>query len=683
MQGRKPADRRVRVERPHSPYFRYTGPGQMVAKAAAHTPKTAVGRTWARVRKVAIGRPLASEEEAGERLTKKKALAIFSSDAISSSAYATQEIIRVLAVAGATALAFSVSVSIAIAVLLAVVAISYRQVCRAYPGGGGAYAVARENLNPLLGLIAAAALLIDYVMTVAVSTASAIAQIVSVVPDLEKWTVEIAVVAITLMTIANLRGLRESGNIFAIPTYLFLGLALLMVGIGLVNIVTGVAHPIVTPHADVLGGGELSIFLLLKAFAGGSVALTGVEAIANGVPAFKPPEAKNAGNTLLAMALLLGVIFIGVTIMARAYDIVPSRELSGGPTIIAMVAQTVFGDSNPLYYLFQVGTALILFLAANTSFNAFPRLGAILAEDGYFPRQFGFRGDRLAYSWGIILLAGIAAALYIAFEGNTTSLIPLYSVGVFVCFTLSQAGMVRHWVRTHESGWWWRMAVNAFGSLLTLVVLVIVLTEKFDRGAWVVAILIPTLVSMMLFIRHQYQASAKQLAVRADFVVTPPMRQERAIIPVPSLNRAVVRAVSVARSISDDVLAVYISNDADQSREMRERWERQVPGVQLVIVESPYRALAGPLMAYLDVLDRAWPPDKEEPITFVVIPEYVAQHWWERILYNQSSRRLRTMLLGRPHTVVVDVPYRRDDPHRFHPDEPAPHGDAEGDAGPF
>jgi hypothetical protein len=369
---------------------------------------------------------------------------------------------------------------------------------------------------------------------------------------------------------------------------------------------------------------------------------------------------------MLAMAVLLGVIFIGVTVIALQYGIVPSADLSGGPTVIALVAQTAFGRSNPLYYTFQVATALILFLAANTSFNAFPRLGAILAEDGYFPRQFGFRGDRLAFSWGIILLAGIAALIYVAFEGNTTGLIPLYSVGVFVCFTLSQGGMVRHWVRTHEAGWWWRGLVNASGALLTLVVLVIVLAEKFEHGAWVVAVLIPTLVGMMLFIQRQYKASARQLAVRPDFVLPSPMREERAIVPVSALNRAVIRAVNVARSIADDVLAVYISSDPEDAREMRERWERQVPGVQLVIVESPYRALAGPLMAYFDVLDRAWPPDKMQPITFVVIPEYVARHAWERILYNQSARRLRSLLVGRPHTVVVDVPYRRDENDRFH-----------------
>jgi amino acid transporter len=660
LQGRKPADRRVRVERPHSPYFRYTGPGQMVAKAAAHEPKTGLGRTWAQIRKVAIGRPLASEEEAGERLTKKKALAIFSSDAISSSAYATQEIIRVLAVAGATALAFSVGVSVAIAVLLAVVATSYRQVCRAYPGGGGAYAVARENLNPLLGLVAAAALLIDYVMTVAVSTASAIGQIASVVPQLAPVRIEIAVTVIVLMTIANLRGLRESGNIFAIPTYAFLGLALLMVGLGLVNIVTGAAHPIVTPNAEQLSGGELSIFLLLKAFAGGSVALTGVEAIANGVPAFKPPEAKNAANTMTAMAILLGILFIGITIVAHAYQILPT--VGDIPTTVSLVAGNVFGNGSVLFVLFQAATALILFLAANTSYNAFPRLGAILALDGYMPRQFSYRGDRLAYSWGIILLSAVAAFLIWLFDGEVTALIPLYSVGVFVCFTLSQIGMVKHWRKVRDSGWQWRLVLNAFGALLTGVVLVVVVSVKFVDGAYLVVILIPVLVVMMLFIKSQYDASRRELRVRDDLVFEPPHREERAVVPIPGINRAVIQAVNVARSVADDVRAVFITETPEDGAEVRERWERQVPGVPLVVVESPYRALTGPLQAYLDVLDAAWPPDKAAPITFVVLPEYVARHRWERLLYNQSVKRLRSALLGRPHTVVVAVPYRREEP---------------------
>jgi amino acid transporter len=557
----------------------------------------------------------------------------------------------------------SIEVAIAIAVLLTVVAISYRQVCHAFPSGGGAYAVARQELRPALGLVAAAALLIDYVMTVAVSTSSAMDQLISIAPQIELLRLEVAVAVIALITIANLRGLRESGNIFAVPTYLFVALALVIVGNGVYRLVTGHAAPL--PHqseAVPLGTEALGVVLILRAFASGSVALTGVEAIANGVPAFKPPESRNAADTMLAMAFLLGVVFIGVTVVARAYDVLPSVPLSGGPTVIALVAQTAFGAGSPLFYVFQVSTALILFLAANTSFNAFPRLAAILAEDGYFPRQFSFRGDRLAYSWGIILLAGIAAGLYVLFQGNTTGLIPLYSVGVFVCSTLSQAGMVRHWYRGRQAGWWWRLSVNAFGALLTLVVLVIVLTEKFEAGAWIVVILVPTIVGSMLFVNRQYAASRRQLAIRSDYVVRPPSREERAIVPVPTLNRAVVRAINVARSITDDVRAVYISEDAEASSRMRNRWERQVPGMPLVIVESPYRALAGPLMAYLDVLDRAWPPDKPEPITFVVVPEYVARHWWERVLYNQSARRLRSILLGRPHTVVVDVPYRRDDP---------------------
>jgi len=660
--GRKPGDRRVRVERPHTPYFRYTGPNQLVAKREASLPRSGVERTVLRWKAWLIGRPLASAEEVEERLSKRLALPIFSSDAISSSAYATEEILRVLVLAGAGALLVSVPVAIAISVLLAVVAISYRQVCNAFPGGGGAYAVARQELRPIVGLVAAAALLIDYVMTVAVSTSSAMDQLISILPGLDLVRLEVAVAVIALITIANLRGLRESGNIFAVPTYLFVGMALVIIASGLVHIVTGTVTPFPPqPQAVAMGTETIGIVLILRAFASGSVALTGVEAIANGVPAFKPPESKNAGNTMLAMAVLLGIIFIGVTVIARAYDIVPSVPLSGGPTVIALVAQTAFGSGTALFYIFQVATALILFLAANTSFNAFPRLAAILAADGYFPRQFSFRGDRLAYSWGIILLAAIAAGLYVAFQGNTTSLIPLYSVGVFVCFTLSQTGMVLHWFRGRDPGWRWRLVVNASGALMTFVVLGIVLVEKFEHGAWVVAILIPAIVGGMLFINRQYAASTTHLAIDPDYVVPTPNRQERVIVPVPSLNRAAVRALNVARSITDDVSAVFISEDPEQSADMRTRWDRQVPGVPLVIVESPYRALAGPLMAYLDVLDRAWPPDKAEPITFVVIPEYVARHWWERILYNQSAQRLRSVLLGRPHTVVVDVPYRRDD----------------------
>ena len=661
LHGRKPGDRRVRVERPHAPFFRYAGPGQLVAREAASVPRTATGRAFARVRAIAFGRPLASEAELDERLAKKKALAIFSSDAISSSAYATEEILRVLVLGGAAAMLLSIEVSIAIAFLLTVVSISYRQVCRAYPSGGGAYVVARTNLAPIFGLIAAAALLIDYVMTVAVSTASAIAQIQSVIPAAYDYRIVIAFISISLITVANLRGLRESGNIFAVPTYLFVGLAFGVIAIGVFQIVTGSVTPVPTPTDAVPFGTEVvGILLLLKAFAGGSVALTGVEAIANGVPAFKRPEAKNAADTMSIMAVLLGILFVGLTVVAVGYDLRPTEE--GGASIVAMAAAATFGANSPLTPLFAMSTALILFLAANTSFNAFPRLAAILAEDGYMPRQFAYRGDRLAYSWGIVLLAAVAFGLLWAFGGDTHALIPLYSVGVFLCFTLSQGGMVRHWLRVREPGWHWRLGVNAAGGILTAVVLAIVIYEKFADGAYLVVILVPLLVGMMLFIARQYGRSRDALAVRPGVVVQPPNREQRVVVPIPGLDRASVQAINVARSIDDDVRAVFISDDPEAAAAVRADFERQVPGVPLVVVESPYRALAGPLRAYLDVLDMAWPPDKPEPITFVVIPEYVARSWWERLLYNQSARRLRSMLLGRPHTVIVNVPYRREDP---------------------
>jgi amino acid transporter len=614
----------------------------------------------ARLRQVIFGRTLSNEQEIEERLSKRKALAIFSSDAISSSAYATEEILRVVIVAGAGALLVSVQVAAAIAILLAVVSLSYRQVCRAYPNGGGAYVVARTNLAPVFGLIAAAALLIDYVMTVAVSTAAAIAQIQSVFPPAYDVRIEIAFVSIALITVANLRGLRESGNIFAIPTYLFVGLALAIVAIGAVRIVTGTAAPVPPePDAVPFGTETLGVLLLLKAFAGGSVALTGVEAIANGVPAFKPPESKNAADTMTVMAVILAILFIGLTVFAVTFGLRPTEE--GGPSIVAMAARTAFGAGSPLFYAFAASTALILFLAANTSFNAFPRLAAILAEDGYMPRQFSFRGDRLAYSWGIVLLAAIAFLLLAAFGGDTHALIPLYSVGVFLCFTLSQLGMVKHWLRGRDTGWRWRLGVNAAGCVLTAIVLGIVVFEKFGDGAYLVVILVPLLVAMMLFISRQYGRSKRQLAVDPALVVAAPRREERIVVPIHGVDRATIQAVNVGRSIDDDVRAVHISADPADAALVREAFERQIPGVPLVVVDSPYRALAGPLLAYLDVLDAAWPPGKPEPITFVVIPEYVASSWWERLLYNQSAKRLRAALLGRPHTVVVNVPYRRED----------------------
>jgi amino acid transporter len=642
-------------------YFRYTGEGTLVAKEAAHRPRTPAGRLFARIRAVLFGRPLSIHEEITERLSKTKALAIFSSDPISSSAYATEEILRVLVLAGAGALFLSLPVAAGVAFLLAAVAISYRQIVHAYPSGGGDYAVARRNL-PLAGsLIVAGALLVDYVMTVAVSTASAAEQVVSALPELHDWKLVIGVAAIVLITIGNLRGLRESGNIFAVPTYLFVVSALVMIAIGVYRVVVNGegAAPALEDQGqpDLLSG--VGILLLIRAFASGSVALTGTEAIANGVPAFKPPEPRNAATTLGVVAVLLACLFLGITFLASSFGILPTEAGETPKTVISQVAGVIYGEGTLFFYLFQAFTALILFLAANTSYNAFPRLGAILAQDGYMPRQFAFRGDRLAFTSGVVILSIVAVGLILAFNGETHALIPLYSVGVFIAFTVGQSGMIVHWLRERPPGWQWRLAINTFGCALTGLVAIVVMIAKAPTSLLVV-IVIPVLVGVMLFIHRQYRASSSELAVRADAVIRGPHREERVVVPVPGINRAVVQAINVGRSIDPNVQAVLISDEPAQAMEVRARWERQLPDVPLVIVESPYRALVAPMLSYLDVLDRAWPVDREAPITFVVIPEYVARSWWERILYNQSAKRLRSALLGRPHTVVVNVPYRRE-----------------------
>jgi amino acid transporter len=661
LHGRKLGDRRVVVDRPHSAYFRYAGPGVMVAKAAASAPRTAVGRRLARIRAFAFGKPLSNAQDIEERLSKKKALAIFSSDAISSSAYATDEILKALILAGVAALTWSIQIAAAVALMLAIVAFSYRQVCRAYPGGGGAYVVVHKKLGPGPGMLAAAALTIDYVMTVAVSTASAIANLGSAFPGINPYAVELAVVAVALVAAANLRGIRESGNIFALPTYLFLFSALLAIGFGLFYTITGNVHPLPRPeHALQEGGQVLTLLLLGRAFASGSVALTGVEAIADGVPAFKPPEAKNAANTLVAMATLLAILFVGLTFVGLQYNVMPTDDRFG-PTVLGQVGSGVFGSGSPMFFVLQLSAALILFLAANTSFNAFPRLAAILARDGYIPRQFAFRGDRLAFSWGIVLLGLVAALMLIAFQADTHALIPLYSVGVFICFTMVQTAMVLHWRSERGSGWVWRGVVNGFGACLTGVVFLIVASEKFLDGAWMVLVTIPILMAIMAFIGHQYASSARQLEMKPGAAVPQPHRHNRVVIPIPGVNRAVVQALNVARSITTDIRAVYVSDDSTKGDEVRKLWAEAVPDVPLVLVESPYRAIIAPLVAYLDVLEHSWPADKEEPITFVLIPEYVARRWWERMLYNQAAKQLRATLLGRPHTVVINVPYRRDD----------------------
>jgi hypothetical protein len=378
------------------------------------------------------------------------------------------------------------------------------------------------------------------------------------------------------------------------------------------------------------------------------------------------------------VAVLLACLFLGITFLASSFGIMPTEAGETPKTVISQVAGVIYGEGTLLFYLFQAFTALILFLAANTSYNAFPRLGAILAQDGYMPRQFAFRGDRLAFTSGVVILSIVAITLILAFNGETHALIPLYSVGVFVAFTIGQSGMIVHWLRERPPGWQWRLAINSFGCALTGLVAVVVMIAKAPTSLLVVVV-IPLLVGVMLFIHRQYQASRTELAVRPDAVISGPHREERVIVPVPGINRAVVQAVNVGLSIAPDVRAVLVSDEPEEAAALRRRWEQQLPQVPLVIVESPYRALVAPLISYLDVLDRAWPSDKEAPITFVVIPEYVARSWWERILYNQSAKRLRTALLGRPHTVVVNVPYRREEPD---PKEVAAEATSAPEAGP-
>ena len=636
----------------------------LVAREAASAPRTRLGRAFARIRAVVFGRPISLHEELSERLNVFTGLAVFASDNISSSAYATEEIMRVLVLAGAGALALTMPITIGIVIVLAIVVTSYQQTVAAYPHGGGSYIVAKDNLGTRPGLVAAAALLTDYVLTVAVSIAAGVAALTSIVPELFEYRVGIGVGLIVLIAIVNLRGIRESGAVFSIPTYVYLVSIFGLLGFGLFRYATGTMPEYQAP-ASWLGEGAvepLGLLLILRAFSSGSVALTGTEAVSNGVPAFKPPEARNAQRVLILMGLFFGSIFLGMSFLASQLGILP--DPTEQETVISQLTRTFVGAGTPFHYLVQVSTAVLLVLAANTAFADFPRLSSILARDGFLPRVFQFRGDRLAFNYGIAVLAAIAVLLVVAFGGSVTSLIPLYTVGVFVAFTLSQSGMVRRWrrLRTEVAGWRRRAVINGIGAVTTGVVAVEVAASKFLLGAWVVLILIPLLVAMMLFIERQYRSVAAELSVSPDADIPQPRREERVVVPVPGINRAVVQAINVGRSIAPDIQAVLVSEDAEDAKRIQERWRRQLSDIPLVFVESPYRALVGPLLAYLDVLDRAWPPGKEAPITFVVIPEYVARSWWERILYNQNVKRLRTALLGRRHTVVVNVPYRREEP---------------------
>ena len=650
-QGGKPGSRYARRVRTGERRFeRGEDEGTVRATAVATAPRTDAQRFWRRIRKFAVGAPISSEDVEEQKLPKWKALAVFSSDVLSSSAYATDEILLVLAAAGAAALTYSIEISAAIVLLLAIVTFSYRQTIGAYPNGGGAYIVARENFGDIAGLSAAAALAVDYVLTVSVSIAAGVLAITSAFPELHSLSVEISVGVVALITLLNLRGVRESATIFALPTYAFIvSIVILLIG--------GFARLLIDPglHADIpesvhpLGVSGLSVFILLRAFSSGCAAITGTEAISNGVPAFRRPESRNAALTLVWMAVILGTFFFGLTILAHEFGVQHADKVS----VPAQIAKTVFGNS-PLFYFIQASTALILLLAANTSYADFPRLGSILARDRFLPHQFTFRGDRLAFSNGIIVLGVAASLLLIAFDADVDLLIPLYAFGVFVSFTLSQGGMVVHWLRLREPGWRRSMVISGIGATATGVVAVIVGGTKFTEGAWISMIAMALLALTFHAIHRHYVGVERKLELPPDALVGSQARHRQAVlVPVDELNRAVLRTVDYARSISPNVTALHITDDLERGHRLRREWEQTVLDVPLLIIDSPYRSFVAPVLSYVDALDKS---DPGQYVT-VVLPEFRTAWPWQRWLHNQSARRLRNALLDRPHTVVVEVPY--------------------------
>jgi amino acid transporter len=659
LKGRKPGDRRVVIDRPHARYFRYLGPGVLEAKLEAQAPRTAYQRRMAALRGILFGRPLSSAAELAERLPKWKALPVFSSDVMSSVAYATGAMMLILAGAGTDNYKYVLGLSVVVVALLVIVTFSYRQTIRAYPNGGGSYIVAHANLGVVAGLVAAGSLLTDYVLTVSVSVSAGIQAITSAFPDLQEkfgLTVPLIALAILLVMVINLRGVKDSGTLFASPTYIFIGSMLILIGVGLFESLTGQLHS-VTGVAPLTGIAteNMGVFLICKAFADGCSAMTGTEAVANGVPAFKPPEWKNAQQTMIIMATLLGVMFLGTSFLAVNIGAHPSGLGGIGETVLSQVGRTVFGGTGLPYYILQFATMGILILAANTSFADFPRLSSILARDGFFPRQFALRGERLAFNSGIVMLSLASIGLAVAFGGSTDRLIGLYAIGVFTSFTLSQAGMVRHWFTERGSGWRRSSLINGIGAVVTAIVVVVIAISKFDQGVWMIVIVVPILVLLMLFIKHEYAMEGVGLEVQPDLVFGPPHRRQRVVVAAQAMSRAVVQAVRVGQSMGEEVQIVHVTLDPIEGERFRERVERQLPGVRVVLVESPYRALVRPFVRYLEV-SQAEDPDR---VTIVLLPEHLPRHWWDRILYNQNVHRIRSALVGRRDFVVLDTPYRR------------------------
>jgi len=594
-----------------------------------------------------LGTPLETERFQEERLSIPIALAVFSSDVLSSVAYATEEILLVLSLAGLAALNYSIPISGLIVLLLVIVIVSYRQTIHAYPMGGGSYSVARENLGTLWGLIAAAALLLDYVLTVAVSTVAGVAAVTSALPGLLHHRVAVGLLFLFILVVGNLRGLRQSGRIFALPTYMFIFAMTVMVVTGVVRAYMG--YPPVEAPAALLpqASNALTLFLLMRAFSAGCAALTGIEAVSNGVQAFRKPESRNAARTMMIMGVILGSFFLGTSFLARAYLVVPGA----GQTVVSQLGRVVFG-TGPMYYLLQTSTALVLLVAANTSFADFPRLSSILARDRFLPRQLANLGDRLVYSNGILILAGSAGLLIILFGGDTHALIPLYAVGVFLAFTLSQSGMVARHLREKGPRYRLHAAINAAGATATGVALLVISVTKFTHGAWIVILLIPLFVFFFLRTHRHYFYVRQQLSLR-EIDPERPLRHT-AIVPISAVNRATVYAIRYAKSIAHEVEAVHIAIDPHKAEQIRQLWKTWGGGVPLRILESPYRSIVQPLVDHIDDLMHG--RRRNEMVT-VVLPEFVTAHWWEGLFHNQSAFLVKGALLFRPGVVVTSIPF--------------------------
>lgn len=626
---------------------------------------TTPGRSWVNW---VLGHPLATADAPNETVGKMIGLAVFASDALSSTAYATQEMLFVLAAAGAAAFGLAFPLSLLVIALLALVTFSFHQSVQAYPGGGGAYTVARDNLGELPAQTTGAALLVDYVLTVAVSISAGSAQIVSAYPGLYPYRAAIAVGLVLLIMVVNLRGVKESGTLSAFPTFFFLVMIFLTVGAGLLRYLSGHLGAVVNPpDVQTAAISVVGPFLLLHAFAAGTTALTGVEAISNGVTAFKEPRRRNAGVTLIWMSAILAALFLGISFLATRIGAVPSDY----ETVVSQLARTAFGGRALPYLLTIAGTTVILIMAANTSFADFPRLGAVHAGDGFLPRQFTYRGSRLVYSWGIVALAAVASLLIVVFNSSVTRLIPLYVISVFLSFTLSQAGMARRWWKAghlsaseevveaastlrYQPRWQWRMAVSGFGALCTLVVVVVFAVTRFRDGAWVVLVLIPALVVVLFSIHRHYDRVARRLSL-VDYEAAPFVARHRVIVPFVEVDRATVAALSYATVLSSDVTAVHVSMDDSETKKVSAGWDEFGNGTRLVILESPYRRYLEPLLEYINTLVQRRQPGE---VISIVVPQAVPGRWWQNILHAQTARFLRWALLFKPGIVIIEVPFQ-------------------------